>query len=726
MNHSVLRSATAAWLLTGIPAGFISFASIANAAMAPVAIQGDAKDLMQQGLDLLRRGEDAAALEKFRAAVASNPSNEDAIRIYKEVDEAVWLRMLAKGGDYEQIARALLAKATPVLGEYKKDSAVINPLVDQALGDDFAARQIAIAKLAGGHGPYAIQHLVGGFADAGNDTRRIRAMEAAFRIGSVGVPALLAVLESADATARRSATVVLGRLKDPRGLAPVAFVAETDGDSIVRAEARLAAESLGGAGYKATDLLTTTAIHYLRQNNDYVKLTETNSIVWDQVDGKIVDMATSRALFGVEMARRSAMKSLIANPENAHALGVLAMIQAEGRVLVKSMPDDKALADKIPAISEELRLCGSDALMHGLQLALELGDSRLACELIQEVAATATRGSADVANKLMAIAGKANSREVRLTAAAGATIIDGHSATRDDVAAALAEAVGERVQRVAVIIDENADRRGTLEAGFSGARWFAATADSGISGLARIRRFAGCDVILVSSSLKDVVAEQLINELKTDERTKNIPVLAIAPEKETDGTKARFGDKIKGVVAKFDAAAMDTAVGETPLNPERMRAEDLAAAAARGLAAADSIPPSAQNAVLTALADAAGGRADVVRVPAIDALGRFGGDAQQGALAGVLNDTNASTTAKSSAGLALAGLGSRGVVFAAETLKALEGALGHADAGVRAAAASALGRTANLDAAARLKMLQSKQMTLSTGGAAAPSGGGSN
>lgn len=725
MIHSALRSATAAWFIT-IPVGFLTLTSSAHANVARIAFQGDAKDLIQQGLELLRKGDDAAALEKFRAAIASNPSNEDAWRIWKEVDQAVWVRMLAKGGDYEQIARAFIAKATPAMGEFKKDPAVINPLIDQALGDDFAARQRAIATLAGQHGPYAIQYLVGGLSDAGNDDRRIRAMEAAYRMGGVGVPPLLALLSSPDMTARRSAVVVLSRLRDPRAHGPIAFAAETDGESLVKAEAKKACEAMGGGSMSASDALTTAAVHFLRQNQEFVRPADSNNSVWDMVDGKVVEMMIPRALYGVEMSRRMSLMALGANNNNAKALGVLAMTHAEARILAKGLSEDqgKVVNDKMPAVNEELRLCGTDGQFTALDLALQMGDSRLACELIQEIAMTTTKGSAEVATRLMDGAGKAAHREVRLTAAACATFIHDGIATRDDVAAALAEAVGERVQRIAVIIDENADRRSALEAGFTGARWYAAAADSGISGLARIRRFAGCDVILISSSLKDIVAEQLITDLRSDDRTKNIPIVAIAPEKDVEGTKQRFGDKVKSVTAKFDGAAMDAAIEGMAVNPERARAEDLASLAAQGLAGAPSLPPSAQNAALTALADAAGGRADAVRVPAINALARFGGDAQQGVLAGVLNDANASPVAKASAGMALAGMGARGVVFNEGTLKALETAIGQADNGVRAAAASALGRSSKMDAASRVRMLQLKQMTLTTGSGAAA--GGSN
>jgi CheY-like chemotaxis protein len=445
------------------------------------------------------------------------------------------------------------------------------------------------------------------------------------------------------------------------------------------------------------------------------------------VDGKLVDSPVPRAMFGVEMARRAALQSLAAKADNPRALGALAMAQAEGRLLINGLSEEhaKAMNEKLPAMNEELRLCGSGAIVHGLHMAIEMGDSRLACELIKEAADTTTPGDSHSAISLAEAAMKSMNREVRLSGAAAAAFICHKAAGREDIAKLLAEAVGERVQRIAVVIDENSERSHSLKSSFEGARWYAAASDSGISGLARIRRFPGCDVILISDSLKDITAEELITELRTDDRTKNVPIFALSTDKNVEGAKARFGDKVKGVLAKFDGAAMDAAVEGSKLNSERMRAEELASLAAMGLAHAAEIADGARADVLAACADAAGGRADTVRVPAIEVLGRFGGDAQQGALAGVLKSENASSVAKATAAMALSSLGARGVALNAETMNALEAALSDADAGVRSSAATAIGRAPNLDAAARAALIARKQMPL-TVGAGAPAGGGSN
>src|SRR5262245_28414267 len=87
MIHTALRRVTSGLIIL----------SVSTFATPVFAMQNDAKDLMQQGFEMLRRGDNAGALEKFRAVISANPSNDDAWRIWKEVDQAVWVQMLAKG-----------------------------------------------------------------------------------------------------------------------------------------------------------------------------------------------------------------------------------------------------------------------------------------------------------------------------------------------------------------------------------------------------------------------------------------------------------------------------------------------------------------------------------------------------------------------------------------------------------------------------------------------------
>jgi CheY-like chemotaxis protein len=478
--------------------------------------------------------------------------------------------------------------------------------------------------------------------------------------------------------------------------------------------------SMGWNGLDGTsaDLLTNEAVNYLRRQADYVRTMDPNNIVWDCVDGKLVDSAIPPALYGSEMARRSSLRAVGARADNPRALGLLAMAHCEAHSLLPGLTEEerKALADKAPALDEELRLCGPAALTTALAMALDANDANLSIELLREIAAVTTPGSPVPVQVSAGL--RAKSREVRLRAAVTACQIDPNQGSNPETAKLLADAVGEKVQRIALIVDELTERRLAFTGAFEKARWFAAPCDSALSGLARVRRFSGTDLIVVSASLRDLVAEQVIDELKADDRTKNVPIVVVAAESAVEGAKTRFGANVKSVVAKFDSAAMDALVDGAPMNPERQRAEQLASDAAKALGHAPTMGDAAREASLAALAEAALGRADVVRIPALRALARFGGVNQESAIAAVLTDATATPAAKAAACDAFAGIGSRGGSLSIETQKTLDAALADADAGVRAAAANAIGRSPNFDAAARARALAAKATSLSAFGPA--------
>lgn len=733
MPSMAVHRSTAALLLFAIP-GFAASSAFATTgspiALSPTAVstlgwvvrtaQGDAKELMAQGLELLRRGDDAGALEKFRAVVAADPSSEAAWSLWREVDKNVWLRMIAKGNEFEAIAKSLLAKAQPAMQAAKKDTAAVNDLVEKALGGDFVERQKAIGALATNHGAFAIQGMVGPLSDEGNDERRIRAIEAAYRLGGSGVPALMALLDSPNALLRRSAIIALGRIKDARSAAALAAQAATETDGAAKREAMAAAEASGMGGGVAVDALLNSAMAFLRQSPDFVRPSDANNVTWLLADGKLVDEPISRSLYGAEMARRMAVKALGLAPDEPRAVATVAMAYAEAVQQQRQMAasgageeDTKDLSAKIDAIHESLRLCGSAGLEMALQMALSSGDSRLSCTLLEAIGQTSVKGAAVPA--VVGEAMKAPMRDVRIVAALVAAGMDPNFGANGALLSLLAEGVGERVQRIAVVIDEDSSRRDSLVKGFEDSRWFAASADSAATGLARLRRFPGTDLVVVSASLKDIVVDQVISELRGDDRTKGVAIVAVGAgsDAEMEAYKTRFADKVKGVVRAFDAAAMEKALEGGRMNPERERAEQLAAACAMAIGSASDLSGDAREACLAALADAAAGRADGVRLPALGALARFGGPAQQGAAVAVLSDAGASPAAKAAAANVLAAMGMRGAGLTDGAQKALGEALNSPEAAVRAAAASALGRWANVPSGVRSQWLRERGASLS-------------
>ncbi|HKE00392.1 MAG TPA: HEAT repeat domain-containing protein, partial [Planctomycetota bacterium] len=118
------------------------------------------------------------------------------------------------------------------------------------------------------------------------------------------------------------------------------------------------------------------------------------------------------------------------------------------------------------------------------------------------------------------------------------------------------------------------------------------------------------------------------------------------------------------------------------------------------------------------LGTAATSASDSVRLPALQALARFGGPKQQDAAASVLADKAAPAEVRSAAASALGGIAQRANDPLDEAARrALHGALEDADPTVRAAAANAIGRVPGIDPAERAKWLETKGVKLTTGAA---------
>ena len=78
----------------------------------PNVASADPSDL-QAALDDYAAGKPDEALEKLRAYVQGNPSNEEVYGILRDVEETLLLNAMAKGGEHERYIKYLLGKASP-------------------------------------------------------------------------------------------------------------------------------------------------------------------------------------------------------------------------------------------------------------------------------------------------------------------------------------------------------------------------------------------------------------------------------------------------------------------------------------------------------------------------------------------------------------------------------------------------------------------------------------
>jgi len=204
-----------------------------------------AESLFEEGVTAYRRGDSEAAAEAFKAALASNPSHEDAYRLWERAEQRVLLEMLVERGDLGALAERFLQLAKVGRREVLSDPGGARDVVARLFTGSERERNEALLALQSRYGEWAVPALVAPLGDASDVDRRVRAIQALIRLGDAAVVPLIQVLHSDDELTRMNAATVLGTLRDPRAGAALAWLAQDDPSTAAR---DVAAEALGKLG----------------------------------------------------------------------------------------------------------------------------------------------------------------------------------------------------------------------------------------------------------------------------------------------------------------------------------------------------------------------------------------------------------------------------------------------------------------------------------------------
>ena len=92
----------------------MSFAKSLLAYAVALAVGGTLQaqnDTFAEGVRLLRLGKNQEALDKFREVLGKNPSNEEALELYRKTDQQIWYMLLTEKGEIQQIAASIMERA---------------------------------------------------------------------------------------------------------------------------------------------------------------------------------------------------------------------------------------------------------------------------------------------------------------------------------------------------------------------------------------------------------------------------------------------------------------------------------------------------------------------------------------------------------------------------------------------------------------------------------------
>jgi CheY-like chemotaxis protein len=404
-----------------------------------------------------------------------------------------------------------------------------------------------------------------------------------------------------------------------------------------------------------------------------------------------------------------------AAPQNQNARSMLALVYAAQQVAHAGAPAEfrdseagKAEGARMAMAEASVRASGPPILLGALALALKYDDAPVAVHLMRALPAYGNvhlgEGSA------VAAALQAKDQRIQWFAALTCIRLDPKSAfpRSDQVVRLASDAVALGSIRQVLVVCDDTKVAVQLQTELNASGLHAVVARTGAEGLVRTKQ-SPFDAVVVAGGLKDMMAQHVVNDIRRDYRTKTMPVLLLVPESQAQAAKDLMGDSVSGVITTPLAANVYVPVvrdsaSKSPLD-DRARALALSEEACEVLAAASPSPifdfKAAQGALAATLTDPSG-KPDSLRLKALGALRKWGGDASLPALIGTIgNSANSEAVRAESA--RVAGIILTGKAPTQKGFETLLGGLSDASVEVRTACAGALG-------GARLNDVQRKEV----------------
>lgn len=653
----------------------------------------DLQDTFNQAVDMYERGHKDDALKAIQKVLAMSPDQKSAYELWTNTDPHVWVELLSEGGDFELAARRLIDLSREQRKALRNDKdSIVAAVKDATTSEDPVVRRKGIRTLSADHGEYAVPYLLPFLEQGGDEDRRVLSMHALAQMSTDVVVPLVESLQSENPVLRRNVALVLGNIGDARATGALQWLSTNDPDEVVR---KSAAEALAKLPADATR--KSAVENFLQAGNDYyqhhdaaLRYGEAGDAVWNWKKDHVEPAPIPRNLYASEMSKRSYFMALRADPTSTEALAGIARAYVDMQNKIDAMTaagqDAGEWKNTVGEALTAVNTAGPQALDLALQQATKNVDSSTASALARVLAPLA-QGPTPGLNQALASSDGAIRSEAAV--ALGTIMARLHRAPTPEVVTALGDAAGREVMRVAVVIAADAAKADAAAAPIEGMSVFVNRSTSGARALGMLRRSPQVDLVVVADSLPDITTAQVIDEIRGDDRLKDVAIIVATADAATVSTN--YGDRIQGTMTgPTDLTAVQAALAKE-VNGDRALAQDLAARAAVVLhrLASEGSDVSAANAGLVAGSK----RDDKVAIPAMEALGACGTAGDAPALVAVLADDKRSDGARAAAGHALALLlGRHGDALDAAGIAAVQGVVSSgASMTVREAAGQVLG-----------------------------------
>lgn len=689
-----------------IPSGRTLFGLAAAFVLSSVAPAQDVE--FAEAIKLLRMDQKEEALAKLREVLQLDPSNEDALRLYRNTDQDIWYMLLLEEGEIGQIAQSLLERAKMQRRELSRDEGAIAALVDLACSSNssFAERNAAVRSLVSDHGEFAVPALIEFLRNSDDEAEQLNVIVALYKLGAAGTLPLIEALHTDDANVRRTAAAALSQIGDPRAAAALARLVRVDDQESVRDIARRTLPKLGvDPGADPVRLFLGNARSYLQGRGPG----EASEVSWNLVDGRLVPTEVPGPIYPLELAKKNAHAALILDPLSQDALTLvaqtyLAQIAVISESLTAGDPDFEPFAEKLDSLRWVAMATGPRTLQLALDdaLARDLGPVAVGAIEALELAAVDEEPSVALAEAVQ----NPNST-ISVTAALALASLgrDLPPEQAREVVAVLGQAVTQESIKVIKVIDSAPTTR-QVAAEASGRGLSYQVVDSAVTAISELYSFPNVDVVVINEVL-DRLPEDVIGLIRKDSRMEQVKILVVASD--VDAAMDRFGDTIDGVIegplnAQNLPSEVEAVLEGIEMDQLRSRADRIARSASEALMnlANGQVNVSPALGSLTTQLD----RPDDIAVPAAKAIGAGGTVSQLGPLLTAMESSSTSLELKIACADAAGRIMGRASEISAEVYERMMSVLeSEDDSGLRLSVATALGK-APLVPGNRLRLME--------------------